>query len=348
MSGTFSDNVSTVLFVDPSGVAQQRAQFVAKLKAMGKAGSGKRALYQEYVPVIGANGVLEGITQLWPKCHSEAHDLGKVIQATVQSIGTSLQVCRDGCYSGCMHGVLMEAFAGARTDSSLDAEQHVDADLVKAMMDDICSKNTTMTSAYSPGDCAHATGHALMVLADYATDEAVDWCDEFSSPHMRYYCATGAYMEYVTERDRSDAQAGKRALYPCDVGQYPASCTRYKMVHVIARLVKQKSDVQKLMRSCNQLTGRYRLGCYHGAGNGFMGMIIRGIVSLSDVCGQGTDDEKFVCIEGAMERMAKYHPVQARKVCTTLASGSQDRATCDAAVARGMYDMEKDLRLYVE
>ncbi|NOS66912.1 MAG: hypothetical protein HOO67_00900 [Candidatus Peribacteraceae bacterium] len=345
MTGNFSGDVSTVLFIEPSAVKKEFAKFKDTLKAIGRSGKGKRALYEEYVPVIGANGVLGGITELWPKCHSEGHDLGKVIFEKTKDVGVSLRVCRDGCYSGCMHGVLMEAFGGARADVNVDPEQHVDIDLVKSMMDTIC-KDGTMTAAYSPGDCAHATGHAMMVLADYLVPDAIRYCDGFGDEHMRYYCATGAYMEYVTERDSEDAASGKRALYPCDVGKYPAACARYKMVHVIKRLVQKKSDVAKLLRSCDQLTGKYRTGCYHGAGNGFMSAVYGGALTAMNVCGPATGDERAACIDGLMERMAKYHPDRADDVCDELPLGSADRTMCEAAVGRGMYDMEKDLRLY--
>jgi hypothetical protein len=212
-------------------------------------------------------------------------------------------------------------------------------------MDEICTKNSTMLSAYSPGDCAHAVGHALMVLADYRVTPAIQYCDEFSTDHMRYYCATGAYMEYVTERDAEDVKAGRRALYPCDVGEYPAACARYKMVHVTQRLVKKKSDVPGFMRSCEQLTGKYRLGCYHGAGNAFMGIIVQKQLTIDDVCTATDADARYVCIEGVIERMAKYHPSMAVETCRTL-SGT-DRETCDAAAKHGMYNMEKDIQLYV-
>ncbi len=349
MVGNFSDDVSAVLFVDPGTVRTEYTAFVAELKKTRASSlKNRRNLYAEYVPIIGANGVLDGITELWPKCHSEAHDLGKVIFGKTGDMSVSLQVCRDGCYSGCMHGVLMEAFAGARTSAQADPEQHVDVDIVKSLMEDICSKNSTMTSAYSPGDCAHATGHALMVLADYRVSEAIRYCDDFGSDPMRYYCATGAYMEYITERDIIDTTVGRRTFYPCDTGRYPAACMRYKMPHVIGRLVKKKQDVEPFMRRCDEFAGVVRIGCYHGAGNGYMSLIAGERITLQDVCGQGTDDERAACIDGAMERMAKYYPDRAAEVCRDLPSGSFERKICGEAAGRGMYNMEKDLSLYVE
>lgn len=349
MTGGFSGDATTALFVDPEAVKSEREEFKGKLHSIGRGGRDKRILYQEYVPVIGANGVLGGIEELWPKCHSEGHDLGKVIYAELRDVGTALRVCRDGCYSGCMHGVLMEAFSGARASADADPERHVDVETVKTMMDTIC-KEKTMSASYSPGDCAHATGHALMVLADYAIDDAIGWCEEFSVAAMDYYCATGAYMEYVTDRDRADASDKTKSLfYPCDRGKYPAACARYKMAHIVARHVKNVTTMRKLIQECSKLTGSHRIGCVHGLGNGFMPLIVRGNIELSDVClvrGM-TDDEKIVCIEGAMERMAKYHPGRAEEVCSGSDVPGRARDICEAAVSQGMYNMEKDFTVYL-
>jgi hypothetical protein len=185
-----------------------------------------------------------------------------------------------------------------------------------------------------------------MVLADYEYKKAIGYCDEFSTDHMRYYCATGASMEYVTEENAHDVALERRMLYPCDTTKYSAACARYKMVHVVPRLVKKLSDVEKLMKRCDELKGSYRIGCYHGAGNAFMPAIEQQKITLAQVCHLTEDpNARYACIDGAMERMSKYHNAEAKKVCETV-SGT-DNETCEQAVARGMYDMEKDLSLYL-
>lgn len=347
LSSLGDDAAAPELFVDPSSVQRERNDFRANLKKSGRMTAGKRDFYARAVPVIGANGVLDVITELWPKCHSEAHDLGKVIFADVRDIGTALRVCRDGCYSGCMHGVLMEAFGGAR--DSDDPDGHVDVALVRGMMNDLCDKNETMTSSYSPGDCAHAVGHALMVLSDYVINEAVTLCDEFASKPMAYYCATGAYMEYVSERDRGDTTAGRSLFYPCDTHRYPAACARYKMVHVVGRTYRNFSSIRALASACEELSGFWRLGCFHGLGNGFMGLIATGKVAIDDLCllPSMTHDDRFVCVEGAIERMAKYHPERAREVCANDLKG-WEQEVCAHSIEQGMYNMEKDFSLYIQ
>jgi hypothetical protein len=241
-----------------------------------------------------------------------------------------------------MHGVLMEAFS-AYHDTD-DAEGHVDLEKLKPAMDDLCFEDKEMVSSYSPGDCAHGLGHALMFLSGYDVPEAIGGCEVFEEDHMVYYCATGAYMEYVTENDKEDAET-KTLFYPCDEFDYPAACFRYKIVHVANRHYKNRGLVSELIGECDEFEGKFRLGCFHGMGNGHMPAIASGKLKISDVCLTGTEDEKFVCIEGAIERMAKYHKELALKSCQGLEGKYFD--ICMTSVGYGMYNMEKDLSLYV-
>ncbi len=337
--GTAFVNTSTLLFIEPENAEKEREEFIVLLKNAAK--KDRRALYDQHISTLGANGILDAIEHIWPKCHSEAHDLGKVIFSKLQDIGLSLRVCADRCYSGCMHGILMEAFRAAQNHD--DPDHHVDPGLLKPLMNDLCSANKVMTAAYSPGDCAHGVGHALMFLTGYTVPHAIEACESFDSKPLQYYCATGAYMEYVTENDAQDAKT-KPWFSPCDTNKYPAACARYKMVHVIKRHYQAKKPTGALIKDCEALAGAYRLGCFHGLGNAHMALIATGKRKLNDVC-TGSDDEQRVCIEGAMERMSKYHPALAKNVCATV-HGKQHEV-CTAAVGYGMYNIGKDLSLYL-
>lgn len=325
------------LFVDPRGVQKQRAEFIQALSRVGK---NNRQLVETTLPVIGANGALDGIESVWPKCHSEAHDLGKVIFARVRDVGMGLRICADRCNSGCMHGVLMEAFATIGKASP----HHMDLAVLKPAIKDLCQRNPVMTASYSPGDCAHGVGHALMNLAGYEIAEAVKACEGNENPAMEYYCATGAYMEYVTERDPQDATT-KSVLYPCDQYIYPAACARYKMVHVVRRHYEAGRTTEELRALCSSLAGAVRHGCFHGLGNAHMPLIAAGTIGIRPVCLGLGEVEEFVCIDGAMERMAKFHPDIAVRVCDQL--DGKNKAACRVAVSRKMYDMKKDLSLYL-
>ena len=325
------------LFVDPRGTQKQREEFIQALPLVGK---NNRQLIEVSLPVIGANGALDGIESVWPKCHSQAHNLGKVIFARVRDVGMGLRVCADRCNSGCMHGVLMEAL----TTIGKASPHHMDLAVLRPAIKDLCRRNPVMTVSYSPGDCAHGVGHALMNLAGYEIPEAIKACQANNNQAMKYYCATGAYMEYVTERDPQDATT-KSVLYPCDQYSYPAACARYKMVHVVRRHYAAGRTTEELRALCSSLTGAVRRGCFHGLGNAHMWLIASGKINIRPVCLGLGEVEEFVCIDGAMERMAKFHPDSAVRVCDEL--DGKNKADCLAAVSRKMYDMKKDLSLYL-
>jgi hypothetical protein len=333
------DGAAGTLFVDPPTVARARSDFVANLRAGGP----KRALFERSIDVIGANGVLDGVEQLWPHCHEEAHDLGKVVYARLRDLARSLQVCANRCNAGCMHGVLMEALRQDARGATVPPRTGLPSSL-EPRINDLCRRDPEMIARYSPGDCAHGVGHALMWLADYDVPSAIDACKLFVEPALAYYCATGAYMEYVTERDAEDVQL-RSLLYPCDTFEYPTACARHKMGYVVQRHYRARRMTAELVQACERLSGILRRGCFHGLGNAHMGLIAVGRTSLSTVCLHGTREDRVVCIEGAIERMARYHEDRALHVCAELAD--IDRQTCLSAAKNKMYSTTKDLSLYL-
>ena len=327
------------LYVDERATRQEQAEFIVELKYAGR---DKRRLYEQYIDIIGANGILDGIEYLNPVCHSEAHDLGKVIYSRVRNIGEGLKICADRCFSGCMHGVLMEAFARVqRGEQSGDLQFRT----LKPVINHLCRENREMTASYSAGDCAHGVGHALMYIAAYDVRKAIDGCNELKDAPMKYYCATGAYMEYVTERDAEDVRS-KSVFYPCDSYAYPSACSRYKMGYVALRHYSAGKGLDELVNMCKKLEGKFRLACFHGLGNAHMQAIATGKIGITEVCLQGTGKEQFACIEGAMERMGKYYGERALIVCEELKTKNNE--TCVTAVKNKMYNMQKDISVYIQ
>jgi hypothetical protein len=73
--------------------------------------------------------------------------------------------------------------------------------------------------------------------------------------------------------------------------------------------------------------------------------IAQGHISIKTICLHGTDEDQFMCIEGTMERMAKYYEARAVQVCADLPEKNQD--ICLRAVQHNMYNLNKDLSLYL-
>jgi len=323
---------------------EARKEFVRAYRVADRVHSGP--LFEAFLPRIGANGIRDGIKTVYPACHDEAHELGKLIFSRLQDVGASLESCADACASGCMHGVLMQFFTnGSMASMDGQAHQH-SAQLTTA---DIAGRiptfcdNQAMTSMYSPGDCAHGVGHAVMFLSKYDIPAGISLCERFQSYALRYYCATGAYMEYRLVRTPTDYPV-HGGLYPCDSAPYPAACFRYVMTNTLRWLDSNGGKLETLERQCATLKGKYRLGCFHGIGNALVGKIALGQLTVANACGFGSRDDQTVCVEGAMERLGKFTPTVAAERCAPLTDWR--REVCQAAASRKMYDMTKSFAMY--
>ena len=319
-----------------------RQEFVQAYRTVDRRHAG--ALYEQFLPRIGANGLREGIKTVFPGCHDEAHDLGKVIFSKLRDVGASLESCADACASGCMHGVLMQFFTNGRPmdpSSHQHSAQLTTAD-VAGQIPTFCD-SPALTRMYSPGDCAHGVGHAAMFLSKYEVPAAIDLCERFPSYPLRYYCATGAYMEYRLTRSPADYPL-HGGLYPCSASPYPSACFRYVMTNTIQWHFARGGTLETLQNQCAALSGKYRLGCFHGIGNALVPRISRGRLTAAQACGAGSRDDQTVCIEGVMERLGKFQPAIAAERCEPLTDWR--RGVCQAAASRKMYDMTKSFALY--
>ncbi|RJQ22453.1 hypothetical protein C4580_00155 [Candidatus Woesearchaeota archaeon] len=318
-----------------------RAEFRSLLLSLddGAEGFPRRDLYAQKMGELGVNGIIAVLTDINPTCHDEAHDLGKVIFARTGEIGSALAICADSCYSGCMHGVMFEAFSSVANESG-----HIKIEKILPALPTFCFSDRI---GYKPGDCAHGVGHALMFLSGYDVNESVASCAAFNDKPMEYYCATGAYMEYVNRLDAIDAQFEKNIFFPCDVSPYPAACFRYKMVPVLRRETGAKglSGLHEVVKNCEALEGFARLGCFHGFGNAHLTHVAFGVFSASDVCSFGSEEDRYVCVEGLIERLAKYEPEAAGTACASL-NGTL-RAVCEEGRAGNMYRLDKDFTYYI-
>ena len=306
-----------------------------------------RPVYEKYIDVIGANGILDIVQKVNPKCHSEGHDLGKVIYAKLRDIGASMRTCQDGCYSGCMHGVFMEVFkleadGHSHHPGGLNGDEHKIVQTIKARIPEICY-NKSVSSLYREGECAHAVGHAIMFVLNYDIPRSIDHCKLFDTAPMDYYCATGAYMEYVSTHGMKQKE-GETLFYPCDTEDFPAACFRYKLSEVFRAHFAKGGQFVENVQKCMELNGKYRLGCFHGVGNAHMGNIAEGNVPITYVCGFGSEADQYMCIEGAVERIGKFHPEKALLRCQDLDGWRKE--VCLAAANRKMYSLEKSWKYY--
>ena len=313
----------------------------------------KKQLFEHYIPLIGVNGVLDFLEEKFPLCHSQAHDLGRAIFSKVGEIGPSLRACGTGCTSGCMHGILMEAFHQI-SDKELPPHKHIDggfdihidAEDIKNGINLICN-STDFTRIYKIGNCAHGVGHAFMFLSDYNASKAVKYCSYFESKPLQFYCASGANMEYVTAKVATVSEIRKSWNYSCeDYSEFPAACYRYKVTLLMNSLKVggTKPTINILVGECMKLSNLSRLGCFFGMGFAYLRTIYKQPSYLAEVCSFGNEDDQEICIEGAVEKLADYNETVALEACKYLQGRNKD--VCINAAKGGMYRLDKPFRLY--
>ncbi len=291
----------------------------------------RREIFKKHLEPLGGEVILDYLEAIDPTCHAKAHPLGSAIYARTKDLGAALSICRRRCTAGCMHGVVREAF----TDQTLEE--------IQGRLQEFC-KSKKMLEIYKRGNCAHGLGHAIMLIAGYDLDEALDVCASFPEKPMDYYCATGAYMEYFEEAQVEEAR-GRSLHFPCtSERRHPAACYRYQARRMLKAL---SGDVEALAKECLALSGSRRLGCFHGLGVAVKFRVLRNPISLGKFCRHGTLDDQFLCIEGVIEKLADYDQDAALLACATL--NETHTQVCRSAAKEKMYRLSKPtLPLYTD
>lgn len=350
-SAELSPDYSDELYVDPASAHKARAEYVKVMRvAATRENADLRTINERYVDLIGSNGLLDGIEEVWDPCHVQGHDIGKVLYAKTKNINKALRACSDRCSSGCMHGVLMEAFTKqsyvhVHEDGveHVHEDEHVEVEQIVEAMNEFCFDNDEMSS-YGPGECAHGTGHALMYLSGYDIPTALEACKGFDNKNMEYFCATGGYMEYVLAKDPEESKT-QSLFYPCETKHYPGACMINKVGLVAERMFNEGKDTDDIIEECKQFEGITRLGCFNGLGLSHSRILGEGKMKVKEVC-KGSEEEQTVCIEGALEFAGKYFEDKIPFICDQLSGKKKE--ICLVAGSHDLYSLDKDLKLYVE
>ena len=314
--------------------SELRARFLSDYRAAGRE---KRPVLKQYLSTLGADGIMDVFEQRNALCHSEAHDLGKEIFAQVQELGPGVQMCGNRCGSGCMHGLLWEAFLSG---TEHDHHNHtLSLAEIKPKIKTIC-ENKTFADTYEPGNCAHGVGHALLVLSSYDLGGALQSCSAFESDPLRFYCASGVFMEYDSH---PHPEAETRSLhYPCDTyTEFPSACYRYRTRYFLR---KARGNTAGAAEECLRLEPTQRRGCFYGLGAAHLYLVAKQPERLGSICTFGDLQDQGMCIKGVIEYLADYQPETVQKACGTL-TGEQ-ATSCSAAARNKRYGLEKDFALY--
>ncbi len=299
-----------------------RQRFLGEYRAAPP--EGRRKVLEAWIPRLGVPGLLDALESAFPNCHDHAHELGKAAYATTKDMPAVLQACQTRCVSGCMHGVLMEAFT--EQPGSL-------RDRIATLCD-----GEAFRRIHKKGDCVHGVGHGAAYVSNYDIPRALKLCEAVGERAYQYYCASGAYMQlFMTYQKQIAARADQ---YPCDEAkQYAAACYRYKVFFMLARAASRGEGMPAVAKECLGLPSRVQPACFHGLGHASVGPVAQTPSRIREICGQGPEAAQWLCIQGVVEKLAEIDEPTAIRVCAELRGKNAE--VCQEATRNKLYGTRK-------
>ena len=299
-----------------------RQRFLSEFK--GAPPEKRRAVLEAWVPRLGVAGLLDALETGFPSCHDHAHELGKAAYAATHDMPAVLQACQTRCVSGCMHGVLMEAFT--ERPGSL-------RDRIATLCD-----GEAFRQIHKKGDCIHGVGHGAAYVSDYDIPRALTLCESVGERAHQYYCASGAYMQlFMTYQRQISARDDQ---YPCDEARrFAAACYRYKVFFMLTRAASRGEGLEAVIKQCLGLPSRVQPACFHGIGHASVGPVAQTPARIHEVCERGPAPAQWLCIQGVVEKLAEFDEANAQRVCGELQGKNAE--VCREAARNKLYGTRK-------
>jgi hypothetical protein len=302
-------------------------------------------IFEQNYATIGPEAMVEVLDER-PLCHPEGHNLGRVIYEHTKDLTTATLLCKNSCSAGCIHGVLLGLIASQIKNLPANADPGV-AELTPALKNKLAHmcERSEITKYTGEGNCYHAMGHVLDVLADENIPEALKLCQIYAPKGSGavYYCATGVYMQFALNMGENDWKSSGSILYPCNTGDYPAACYRYVIDDIEKRMGSKYTGPQSIATMCESLKEPDRSGCFHGLGFALYRLVLHDPKNLNIVCGMGTDADKRMCIEGTLGMAFVVEPDLKNTVCDTYTAGG--KKLCKESRV-GNFSMQRDFSRY--
>lgn len=255
-------------------------------------------------------------------CHLAGHQIGEAAAAQEGNLLNSLSQCTEGCYSSCVHGVLIEHTVanGVSQLLALHPEKY-------------CSDRTKAEYRL----CIHGLGHGFMIGENYDIASSIHDCNLLNvSAVIKTQCYSGVYMELAAasfgfaERDISKSLYSKKGdlFYPCDTAptntdpQYQRQCYLQKVGGLLSYARAHK---QSIFDICNMAPAGWVSTCVEGVGFAQVAheanyAAVRGICSKA-----ASADLQNICLFGAYAYIAvgEHGAQEKEQFCRELPSAQK-------------------------
>lgn len=224
------------------------------------------------------------------------HDLGWLVFAETRDLSEAYGRCDASRDGGCYHGVLQLYFAEAPRIAASEIASFCNGGKI-----DVAA--TTLGQYH----CLHGLGHGLAIFSRYQLSPPLASCDLLASEADREMCYSGVFMEMTTEgRVRASSLGAGDAFFDLDAfprcftlaARYQPSCY---VLHPLSLLIDNGGDVRATSIACQQAPAAFITDCFKG-----LGMAITGIAGLdpsiaSELCERGDGPYRLWCWSGAIE-----------------------------------------------
>ncbi|VAW73601.1 hypothetical protein MNBD_GAMMA12-2526 [hydrothermal vent metagenome] len=276
------------------------------------------SIYKEYAPLIGVKQIGAYLEKKDASCHGVAHALGKVIGEAESDLNTGMQLCGNTCTYACVHGVYKVYFTklGKNYHTHKPGHDHsahtptaapikLNKKELRKFAQDVnnaCKDSKSVVADFFKGNCAHGVGHAMAKISGNTTN-ATNYCKEFPSKAMRYYCETGVFMELsggiknkLFKNTKLRSEEISLALDYCgSKSNYPSSCLRF----LLSRN-KSLGQIARFSVLCNLQKPHLRRHCFNAMGFYSRTYLARNPKEFKFSCSLGkTKIDNKACISGA-------------------------------------------------
>lgn len=298
---------------DARSAALQYSDFVRAFRARHQNNVSTYTIYNQYLDAVGVRRISNYLETEDAACHGVAHGLGRAIGERVPDLREAMSVCGSTCTYGCVHGVFKRYFVDKAADepdhshhqhnaANADKPDQSAYDRFAAEALAACREDSRTVDGFYRGNCAHAVGHAFGSL-EADIDNARRACDMFDGEEMRYYCATGVFMERGGEIrrglfDKGVTRSDKQRLaveYCGRFEQHAGACLRF-----VAHAISTREEADGFRALCRDLAGAARGGCFNALGFLTRTFTAKNLDVFTQVCSGATQHDRSACVIGLL------------------------------------------------
>ena len=256
------------------------------------------------VKALGVRRVMEKLVESskegsTSQCHTEAHYVGYAAYDLLKE--KAFADCTENCHSGCYHGAVEALFWDVGPSKVIEKTF------------EICSR---LPSDFERFQCFHGTGHGFLALESYNLPQAIERCNEFSTPEIISSCYGGVFMENIgAGLGLSPSNVGhvtewlswSDPLFPCNqFDNNPTAQERCYEMQTSWMLVISNRDYDFAVSECLKAREEMIPICFRSFGRDATGNSLRDPIETKKLCDKVPEPYYSSCVFGSVSTIINF------------------------------------------